>query len=182
MPVPSNISLLPEEVRNELNIRLKGNGFSDYEVLASWLQEEGFEISRSAVGRYGKDFKDQVKALKESTEMAKFLVNEVGDDDGAMNDALLRTLQHKLFGLLRTLNADPKKVNINSITRAVADLSRAAVAQKKWMAEAGIKSGLFLEFFRDMVSYLTKEDPEAVPFVERNFDDFIAFAKAKYGA
>ena len=182
MPPPSNISLLPEEVRNELNIRLKGNGFSDCLGLAAWLQAEGYEISRSAVGRYSKDFKEQVKDLKESTEMAKFLVAEVGDDDGAMNDALLRTLQHKLFKVLQDLKADPEKININSITRAVADLSRAAVAQKKWMAEAGIKSGLFLEFFKDMVSYLTKEDPEAVPFVERNFDDFIAFAKAKYGA
>jgi len=43
------------------------------------------------------------------------------------------------------------------------------------------RASLFLEFLRDMIDWLSKHDPEAVPILERNFDDFIAFAREKYG-
>ncbi len=43
------------------------------------------------------------------------------------------------------------------------------------------KAGLFLDFMRDLIDWLSKNDPEAVPVLERDFDDFIAFARKKYG-
>lgn len=44
------------------------------------------------------------------------------------------------------------------------------------------KAALFLEFLRDLIDWLSKHDPEAVPIMERSFDDFIAFAREKYGS
>jgi hypothetical protein len=42
------------------------------------------------------------------------------------------------------------------------------------------KAALFIDFMKDLVSYFSKHDPDAVPVIEKNFDDFMAFARMKY--
>ena len=39
---------------------------------------------------------------------------------------------------------------------------------------------MFLDFMRDLVSFLKDRDEAALSALEKNFDDFIAFAKEKY--
>ena len=39
---------------------------------------------------------------------------------------------------------------------------------------------VFLEFMRDLVSFLKDRDPDALAALEKNFDEFISFAKGKY--
>jgi hypothetical protein len=39
---------------------------------------------------------------------------------------------------------------------------------------------VFLDFMRDLVSFLKDRDPEALTALEKNFDEFIGFAKQKY--
>jgi len=39
---------------------------------------------------------------------------------------------------------------------------------------------VFLDFMRDLVSFLKDKDPEALTALEKNFDEFIQFAKTKY--
>jgi transposase-like protein len=39
---------------------------------------------------------------------------------------------------------------------------------------------IFLDFMRDLVSYLKEHDLAALESLEKNFDEFIAFAKTKY--
>lgn len=46
---------------------------------------------------------------------------------------------------------------------------------------AAYKADLFVGFLRDLIEWLSKNDPGAVSVIEQNFDDFMAFAKEKYG-
>jgi hypothetical protein len=39
---------------------------------------------------------------------------------------------------------------------------------------------IFLDFMRDLVSFLKEHDPSALEVLEKNFDEFIGWAKAKY--
>lgn len=140
MPAPSKVSLLPEGTRDALNSRLIQGGFAGYEQLAEWLADEGFEISKSALHRYGQAFEERVDALKRATEQAKAIVNESPDDEGAMAEALTRLVSEKLFSVLLEMEIDPSKVNINSLGRTVAELTRASVAHKKYVAEVREKA------------------------------------------
>ena len=45
-----------------------------------------------------------------------------------------------------------------------------------------VKAALFLDFMKDLIEWLGKNDPDAVDIIERNFDEFVAFAKERYGA
>jgi hypothetical protein len=133
----SSVELLPEEVRRELEKRLIRGGFAGYVALAEWLGEQGFEISKSSVHRYGKKFEDRLQALKVATDQAKAIAEASEDDAGELNDAIIRLVQTKMFELLVDLEVDDK--SLPRIGQAVAKLGQAAVRQKQWQAEQANK-------------------------------------------
>ncbi|MEW6646529.1 MAG: DUF3486 family protein [Pseudomonadota bacterium] len=130
---------LPEELRAELNRRLVASGFSNYDGLHAWLEQEldarGLElrVSRSAIHREGQKFEQSLEALRVATEQARAIAEASEDDEGAMNDALIRMVQTKTFVALRDLEDGAP---LDKIGLMVARLTRASVASKKWMTEA----------------------------------------------
>lgn len=136
MPARSAITTLPEQVRQELDRRLVAGSFSDYTALADWLAEQGWGISRSALHRYGQQFQSKIDDIRRSTEMARALREQVGDDDGALNDASLRMAQRLLFDVMQKVDPGQiEEIEIPKLVRALADLSRASVGQKKWQQQ-----------------------------------------------
>ncbi|OGC00133.1 terminase [candidate division KSB1 bacterium RBG_16_48_16] len=140
MPKRSAVTGLPREVKEWLDKALIEGNFSGYEALEEDLRGRGYAISKSGIHRYGKEFKEKIEGIKKSTEMAKMLAAEAGDDEGALNDALVRILQDKLFNLVMELEINPAKINVASLSRSIADLARASISQKKFMAEVRTKS------------------------------------------
>ncbi len=49
--VSSTIDKLPDDIKGQLDVRLADTS-NTYEELAAWLKTEGYEISKSAIGRY----------------------------------------------------------------------------------------------------------------------------------
>lgn len=131
----SKVRQLPDEVRQALEQRLIGNGFSDYQALSDWLTEQGFEISKSSLHRWGTTFEDKCAGLKMATQQARAIVEASPDDEGAMSEALMRLMQEKLFGALLAMEVDPEKVNLGSLAKALAPIARASIAQKKYANE-----------------------------------------------
>lgn len=136
MPARGLESRLAPEIRQWLEAELIRRGFSDYsaltEELARRLDALGEKpASRSAVYRFGAKVEERIAALKRSTEMAQALAAEVGDDSGALNDALIRVAQDKLFDVLLSAELDPESNSLSRLTGAISDLARASVAQKK---------------------------------------------------
>lgn len=132
----SSVERLPKSVKEWLDRSLVESNFSGYEALAAELKARGCEVSRSAVHRYGQQFEDRIKALRLATEQAKAVVEASPDDTNAMSEALARLVQEKLFTVLMELKVDPEEINITKVTRAIADLTRASISQKKWAIEA----------------------------------------------
>jgi len=149
MPRRSTIETLPKDVRAWLDRALAEGGFQGYQLLAEELRSRGYEISKSAVHRYGQVFEERLASLRAVTEQARAIVDANPDDDNAINEALTRLTQEKMFDILLKMEVDPAKANLASLARAVAELGRASVSQKKWMAEAREQARLEAE--RDMV-------------------------------
>ena len=136
MPRRSKVELLPDDVKEWLDKALVEGNFRDYRLLSELLRARGHEISKTCVHEYGQKFEDRLKALKMVTEQARAVVQAAPDDDGAVNDALVRLTQEKLFSILLAMNVDPSKIDLAKLARAVADLGKASVAQKRWQVEA----------------------------------------------
>lgn len=141
MPERSKVEQLPDEVKAWLDQNLVKNNFSGYVALSEDLKKRGYEISKSSLGRYGKAFEDRIEAIKKQTEMYKILREHVGDDEGAMTDGIIRQAQYMIGEVMNKMDAsDLNGIELPKLIRAIADLSRASVSQKKWMAEVQERS------------------------------------------
>ncbi len=136
----STVETLPKEVKEWLDRALVESNFSGYRLLAEEMKARGYEISKSAIHRYGQDFEERLKTLKMVTEQARAVVQAAPDEDGAVNDALVRLTQEKLFGVLMEIEVDPETVDLAKLARAVAELGKASVMQKRWLSEVRAKA------------------------------------------
>lgn len=134
MPPRSKVAALPRELKAWLDQHLVENNFSGYEALSAELGARGYSIGKSALHRYGSEFEEKLAALKMSSEQAKAVVQAAPDDEGAVNEALMRLVQEHLFKLLMA-TGDDQKMDLPKVAKAVAELGRASVVQAKWKAE-----------------------------------------------
>jgi|CXWL01.1.fsa_nt_gi hypothetical protein len=141
MPPRSKVEQLPEDVFEELKRRLVGSGFSDYKGHAEWLAGKGFEIRKSAVHNFGQGYEAEREAMKMSVAEAKMIVQEVPDEEGAMNDALQRLVSDRIYRLIREGEIDMTPKTLSTLARAIADLGRASIQQKRHMVEFQKKAG-----------------------------------------
>lgn len=159
----SKIAKLPAETKAWLDRALSDNNFADYELLAAELKTRGFDISKSAVHRYGQEFETRLSALRMATEQARAISESIPDDAGAMNDALIRLVQQKAFDtLLKMEEGAPMK----EIGLMVARLSNATVKQKQWATEVREKAATAA----DAVEKIAKKgglSPAAVSEIKR---------------
>ena len=133
----SKISRLPAQIKAWLDTTLADNGCSDYVLLSDALKARGFDISKSAIHRYGQEFEDKLFAIKIATEQAKAITDAIPDDAGAMNDALIRLVQQKAFDTLVKME---EGASIKDIGLMVARLSNATVKQKQFAEEVRAKA------------------------------------------
>ena len=61
MPPVSKIALLPEEIRDELDKRLKDHQFGRITETSEWLRDQGYEVGKSTVGAYSLELKRDVQ-------------------------------------------------------------------------------------------------------------------------
>lgn len=137
MPPRSKVLSLPAEVKEWLDQALIENNFSQYKALSAALAERGHSIGKSALHEYGQNFEDRLSALRTASEQAKAMVAAAPDDEGAVNEALMRLVQEQIFN---SLMAQDGKVDLAKTAKAVAELGRASVVQKKWQAEVRLKA------------------------------------------
>jgi hypothetical protein len=135
MSVRPVVESLPAEHKQWLDGALVAGNFSGYEALAAELKARGYEISKSAVHRYGQAFEERLKALRMVTEQARAVVEHSPDDEDAVSQALTRLVQERLFSVAMDMQVDPESIDLPKLTRAIADLSRASIAGKKFSAE-----------------------------------------------
>ncbi|MFH2012505.1 MAG: phage protein Gp27 family protein [Pseudomonadota bacterium] len=98
---------LPPEIRKEVN-RLLIEG-EIYEDISDYLKGQGHDISRSSIGRYGKDFLNEYRKLLIIEDKSKILVSEVGGDGMVLEEAVAKKMAATLLELLLEEGIDIKE-------------------------------------------------------------------------
>ena len=108
---------LPEEVRREVD-RLLLEPSITYEDIGAYLQGKGFDISKSAIGRYGQQFHAAYQQLRIVEDQARALVSDVGEG------LVLEEAASKLFAqeIVRLLIS--RDIDIQKIPRLVSDFAK----------------------------------------------------------
>ena len=136
----SSVTALPQEVREALNQELAARNFTGYVELEGWLRGQGFEISKSAIHRYGQKIERRMAAIKASTEAAKFIVDAAGDDADARSEAVIALVQTEMFDSIiaiqeasdEDLSAEDRLGMMSAAAKNIATLTRASLAQKEF--------------------------------------------------
>jgi len=140
-PARSKVEQLPAEIKKWLDEQLVTSGFSGYELLEeevnARLEAAGadFKIGKSSIHRYGSDFEERLKSLRLVSEQAKAVVQASPDDEDAVSQALIRMTQERLFNVVMEMEVDPETVDLPKFAKAIADISRASISNKRYAKE-----------------------------------------------
>lgn len=141
MPRRSKIDRLDAETRAWIEQELIGRAFSGYEALASRLAERGLKIGKSLLHRHGRRLERRIAAIRASTEAARRIAEAAPDEEDALSASVISMIQSDTFSVLLALqeaeDAEPAQrlKLLNQASRAIAELSRASIAQKRWAGE-----------------------------------------------
>lgn len=135
----SSVSVLPVEVKAWLDQELITRNFSSYRKIADLLAGRGYQISKSAIGRYGVKFKQEQQQLRQSIEMAKAFAEVVGDDGAAMNQTLTALAQQELMAVMRE-KTYIDQIKLPDLVRSIASLNRSDINTRKFQIEQAARS------------------------------------------
>lgn len=148
----STIARLPEEVKSYITAML-ATGAQTLDELIADLQERfpGAASaktlpSRSALGRYGQNLERRLSAIRASTEAAKMISAQAGDDKDARSEALTALVQTELFEAILMLQeageGEEGEIDIgervgmlSNAAKNIATLTRSSVNLKKFQSE-----------------------------------------------
>ena len=145
----STIHRLPPEIKSYIEAML-ATGAQTLDELIRDLQARypaeshaGDLPSRSALHRYGSKLDRRLSAIRASTEAAKLIQAQAGDDKDARSEALTALVQTELFEAILALQeaddpeSDPaERVGmLSAAAKNIATLTRSSVNLKKFQAE-----------------------------------------------
>lgn len=108
---------LPEEIRKQVD-RLLIEGANTYDDIKSYLDARGYDISRSGIGRYGKDFLNTYRRLKVVEDKSRALVSEAGDG------MVLEEAASKLFAQMILEAQMDGSLDVTKLPRIISDFAR----------------------------------------------------------
>ncbi len=135
------------------------------------LKEKGLEVSRPTLydweGKYDwKNRKSEIDLRRQETE---------GQTQDENLLAGLLSQKKKFEGHFDSLGIeiDPQVTYAyTNIVKSIIDIRAKTNANRV---------ELFMEFFKNLIDYAHKNDPQAVDVIERNLDDFVQYIREKYG-
>lgn len=146
----SSVTRLPPEVKAYIEAML-ATGAQTLDELIADLRERfpaeaqaGELPSRSALHRYGSKLDRRLSAIRASTEAAKLIQAQAGDDQDARSEALTALVQTELFeAILNLQEADDPEADpadrvgmLSAAAKNIATLTRSSIGLKTFQAQA----------------------------------------------
>lgn len=141
----STIATLPPDILAAFERRLAENGFANYTELTEWLNQQGYEVSRSAVHRYGQKVERRFAAIKSSTEAARLIADGAADEGDTRSEALVAMVQTELFeamleiGEMEDLTAVDRFSLVAKASKNIATLTSASTRLKEYQSKVKAK-------------------------------------------
>jgi hypothetical protein len=141
------VDALPPEVRAWLDQELVRLGFRDYRGLARELKGQGWQVSKSAVHRYGQALQEQIETrtrkAKEKAELAKALSGVYGDNLADMVTGAQGIALSAVMDAIDAREYSADRETLGSLAKAIPQIGRGlfgAAAEKR--AEAARRKAL----------------------------------------
>ncbi|EPR07771.1 DUF3486 family protein [Ruminiclostridium papyrosolvens] len=158
--VNSKITQLPEDIKEQLDAQLLDTS-NTYDDIAKWLKGEGFNISKSAVGRYAIRANQAAQRVAETLERTKAIAAAVEKNpDLDFTKASRMVLMDGLMQRVSTAEDDFAEMPLDKAGKLIASLSRVGVYEQKVKRDYKSKMELAFEALEEDLLKAIKADPQ----------------------
>jgi len=152
----STVKTLPAQIRAEVD-RLLGDGRFTLDDVVTHLRKLGADVSRSALGRYSKEFEEVAARMRESREVATAFARELGEiPNNDMGRILVEMLHGLVFRVLKQRTKEDQDAPVKPM-----DLMLLAKAIKESVGSTKISAELEMKI-RDRVAAETAQKAAGV--------------------
>lgn len=160
--VHSTIDDLPEPLKSRFEIKLTDPA-NTYSELSEWLKEEGYSISKSAIGRYAVRTREAAQRVAETLRRTQAIAQAVeSHPDLDYTKAAELVLMDGLMQRVSTAEEEFDEMPLDKAGRLIASLARNATYEKRVRAELKKKAELAFEQLEAELLAEIKQYPELV--------------------
>lgn len=159
--ISSKIDELPESLRLEVE-RMLADTSNTYEYISQFLKGEGYDISKSSVGRYATRTNNAMQRLLEAQAQTDRLIQVVKENPEAdYTEAAIIMTMNGLLNKVATAEEEWDEMPLDKAGRLIASLSRTKVYKDRVRQEMKKKADIAFREMESEIMKVIRQDVEA---------------------
>lgn len=165
--ITSKIDELPEDLRMKVDVMLADTS-NTYEYISQFLKGEGYDISKSSVGRYATRTNNAMQRLLEAQAQTDRLIQVVKENPEAdYTEAAILLTMNGLLNKVATAEEEWDEMPLDKAGRLIASLSRTKVYKDRVKQDMRRKADIaFREMESEMLKVIKQDEKSAAQLKE----------------
>lgn len=165
--ITSKIDELPEDLRMKVDVMLADTS-NTYEYISQFLKGEGYDISKSSVGRYATRTNNAMQRLLEAQAQTDRLIQVVKENPEAdYPEAAILLTMNGLLNKVATAEEEFNEMPLDKAGRLIASLSRTKVYKDRVKQDMRRKADIaFREMESEMLKVIKQDEKSAAQLKE----------------
>ena len=165
--ITSKIDELPEDLRMKVDVMLADTS-NTYEYISQFLKGEGYDISKSSVGRYATRTNNAMQRLLEAEAQTDRLIQVVKENPEAdYTEAAILLTMNGLLNKVATAEEEFNEMPLDKAGRLIASLSRTKVYKDRVKQDMRRKADIaFREMESEMLKVIKQDEKSAAQLKE----------------
>ena len=165
--ITSKIDELPEDLRMKVDVMLADTS-NTYEYISQFLKGEGYDISKSSVGRYATRTNNAMQRLLEAQAQTDRLIQVVKENPEAdYTEAAILLTMNGLLNKVATAEEEFNEMPLDKAGRLIASLSRIKVYKDRVKQDMRRKADIaFREMESEMLKVIKQDEKSAAQLKE----------------
>lgn len=165
--ISSKIDELPEDLRMKVDVMLADTS-NTYEYISQFLKGEGYDISKSSVGRYATRTNNAMQRLLEAQAQTDRLIQVVKENPEAdYTEAAILLTMNGLLNKVATAEEEFNEMPLDKAGRLIASLSRTKVYKDRVKQDMRKKADTaFRELESEMLKVIKQDEKSAAMLKE----------------
>lgn len=165
--ITSKIDELPEDLRMKVDVMLADTS-NTYEYISQFLKGEGYDISKSSVGRYATRTNNAMQRLLEAQAQTDRLIQVVKENPEAdYTEAAILLTMNGLLNKVATAEEEFNEMPLDKAGRLIASLSRTKVYKNRVKQDMRRKADIaFREMESEMLKVIKQDEKSAAQLKE----------------
>ncbi len=160
--ITSKIDELPEDLRMKVDVMLADTS-NTYEYISLFLKKEGYNISKSSVGRYATRTNRAMQRLLEAQAQTDRLIQVVRENPEAdYTEAAILLTMNGLLNKVATAEEEFNEMPLDKAGRLIASLSRTKVYKDRVKQEMKKKADIAFRTLEVDMMKVIKQDEQSV--------------------